>query len=146
MAELKLKVTAEYDSAIKCREELKKVEEQMKSLNENSSPQEIERLIKRHAELTAQWQNSISFIGKTGVYLRDIIGKVAKTAREAVDDTQSLGSTTREITSEAERRLKTEEKIRDAIKEQRAAAVEELNKNIIRHNAKVDEDTASDRR
>lgn len=142
MAELKLKVTAEYDSAIKCREELKKVEEQMKSLNENSSPQEIERLIKRHAELTAQWQNSISFIGKTGVYLRDIIGKVAKTAREAVDDTQSLGSTTREITSEAERRLKTEEKIRDAIKEQRAAAVEELNKNIIRHNAKVDEDTA----
>ena len=47
MADLILRVKAEYDSAIKCREELKKVEDELKKVNENTSPKEVERLTQK---------------------------------------------------------------------------------------------------
>lgn len=129
MAELVLKVKAEYESAVACREELKKVEQQMKQLNENSSAQEIERLTKRYAELTAKWENSMSFIGKTGVFFKEAFQNIGKTIKDSADSMQDLGNTTKSVIDAAQKRLQLEENIRETLKRQR----EEAEKT--RHNA-----------
>lgn len=122
MAELTLRVKAEYESAVACREELKKVEQQMKQLNENSSPREIERLTKRYAELTAKWENSMSFIGKTGVFFKEAFQSIGKSVKDSADSMQELGDTTKSVVDTAKKRLQLEENIRDAIKQQREEA------------------------
>ena len=122
MAELTLKVKAEYESAVACREELRKVEQQMKQLNENSTPQEIERLTKRYAELTAKWENSMSFIGKTAVFFKEAFQSIGKAVKNSADETKSLGTSTKTVLENAEKHLKLEENIADALKKQREEA------------------------
>lgn len=121
MSELIMRVRAEYDSAIKCREEIIKVEQEMKKLNENSSPQEIERLTKRYAELTAKWENSMSFIGKTGAFVKEVFGKIGKSISDSANSTLQLGNTTKSVIDNAQKRLQLENQILSTLEQQRKA-------------------------
>ena len=113
--DLLLRVRAEYSDAEKCRKELEKVERQMKSLNENSSAEEITRLTKRYAELSSAWENKISRIGKLGYYARDafqgIAGVINRTNKEMMDTDTSNKTLLSTLTN----RLRLEEKISEEV-------------------------------
>jgi hypothetical protein len=126
MAELTFRVKAEYQSAIECREELKKVEQQLKQVNEKTSQSEIDKLVKRHAELVSKWENSISLLGKAGVFLKNAFSGIGKSIKEGADSTKSLGTTTKEIIDNVQKRLETEERLLNTQKLQRAEAQKTL--------------------
>ena len=126
MAELTFRIKAEYDSAIACREELKKIEQEMKKLNENSTPQEIERLTKRYAELTAKWESSISNIGKIGFYARDAFSKIGDAVKGVNKEIQDSNDANETLYSTLVKRLKMEERLTEEFGKQREEAQKQL--------------------
>lgn len=122
MAELTFRVKAEYESAVKCRKELDKTAEALRNLNENSSPQEIEKYTKRYAELTAKYEHSVSFIGKTFAYMKDAIKGVSRELEFSKSNTDDLGNSAKSVIDNAKKRLQLEEKIAEAIKKQKEEA------------------------
>lgn len=127
MAELVMRVRAEYDSAIKLREELKKVEMQMKHLNENSSPQEIERLIKRHAELSVQLENGMSRVSKMTYYAKEAVTKIGNAVKDNLKDILSGEKSYDQVNTTIKQRLELEEKVSDVLSKQRSQAEESVN-------------------
>ena len=117
-----MRVRAEYDSAIKCREEIIKVEQEMKKLNENSSPKEIERLTRRYAELTAKWENSMSFIGRTGAYMQEAFYKAKDAIAGSNTNLQNMAKSSKTVLDAAKEQLEVQEKILESYKQQREAA------------------------
>ena len=119
MSELVFRVRAEYDSAIQCRKELDEVVKKMKELDESSSPQEIEKYVKRYAELTAAYDKSLSFIGKTGALITETWKGVVREIQYNINATENLGTKQRSIIDTAQKRLQLEENIFDTLKKQR---------------------------
>lgn len=122
MADLFIRVKAEYDSAIKCREALKKVDEQLKALDENSSPKEIERLTKEYARLSASWENSISRIGKFGYYAKDAFSSIKDMIGSTNKELSKTDDANKSLYSSLSNRLQLEQRIAEQLAKQREVA------------------------
>lgn len=139
MSELIFRVRAEYEEAIKCREELKKVDNELKNLTADASQDVIDNLVKKHMELTAKWENSMSSVGKTMTYIKEAISNVGSSIKEGSYEMRNFGKTQDEIISGMEKRLQIEDNIIDAIKQQRDLTESKGKLMETVHNKKVDE-------
>ena len=126
MAELVMRVRAEYESAIACREELKKVEAELKKVNENTSPKEIARLTQRYAELSAKWQNGLSNIGKIGYYAKDAFSKIGNVIKGVTKDVENNEDASSNLYSTLVKRLDIEKKISEETAKQKTQAQAQL--------------------
>lgn len=139
MSELIFRVRAEYEEAIKCREELKKVDNELKNLTADASQDVIDNLVKKHMELTAKWENSMSSVGKTMTYIKEAISNVGSSIKEGSYEMRNFGKTQDEIISGMEKRLQIEDNIIDAIKQQRDLTESKGKLMETVHNKKFDE-------
>lgn len=122
MADLFFRVRASYDEAIECRRELKKVEEQIKNLDTDASPNKINALLSKHAELSAKWENNISSFGKFGASALQIFDKIGSAIKRDTKELDSVGDASERLLSTTQKRLLMEERIQENIKKQKASA------------------------
>lgn len=121
-----MRVRAEYESAVACREELKKVEEELRNVNENTSPKKIEQLTQRYVKLTQQLEDGLSTIGKLGYYTRNAFQKIGDIISGSNKDVKDSVTANENLYSTMVRRLQIEERITDEFGKQKEKTEEQL--------------------
>ena len=157
MAELVLRVRAEYQDAVKCREELKKVEAELKNLSADASPEKIKALTKQYTDLYTAWENRMSNIGKIAAYTNEGLRSIGKIIKDNTSEMSGMGKTLQENISYVEKRLDLEKRIRESLLEQgrslndatknvknRGRKLESEKQEIVKRNGGVDESTYSE--
>lgn len=139
MADLFLRVKADYQDAVRCREELKKVEAEMKNLDSSASPQKIADLTRKYNQLAVEWENHMSAVGRTGVFIKEAFQQIGKAVKDTVDSSTAIGNSSKSTREALERRLQVEERIADVLKRQREEAERQVVNSGIKHNNKVAE-------
>ena len=119
MAELEVRIHAVYDEVIDCRNELKKVEQEMKNLTVDSSSKDVQNLMERYNLLYQRWENGMERLGKFGAYARNAIGQVSDALEGNVELLNHLQSASSNMVETASRRAKAELDVNEALRKQR---------------------------